>query len=175
MDTVHRTQAQRALLYQSQAVFEEVRTMQGIAAEEEKDGSRRPVVAYPSSGFSAAKAMPPCMEERLTVRLHKILRSPWAVPPGERYRVIGTVHRGLEFGFLAIARDGGYLQINGSVVQPLNREHVNAAIGGISHFPAARSMDNPAMERPMGPVTVVRKRRRIPADADVALMPVGLP
>jgi hypothetical protein len=81
----------------------------------------------------------------------------------------------MEFGFLAIARDGGYLQINGSVVQPLNREHVNAAIGGISHFPAARSMDNPAMERSTGPVTVVRKRRRIPADADVALMPVGLP
>ena len=100
------------------------------------------------------------VEERVTVRLHKVLRSPWAAPPGERYRVIGTVHRGMEFGFLAIARDGGYLQINGSVVQPLNRKDIDAAIGGVAHFPVA------------GPVTVVRKRRRIPADADVSLTPV---
>jgi hypothetical protein len=61
------------------------------------------------------------MDERLTVRLHKILRAPWAIPPVEHYRVIGTVHRGMEFGFLAIARNGAYLQVNGSVVQRLNR------------------------------------------------------
>lgn len=117
-------------------------------------------------------------DERLTVRLHKVLRSPWAVPPGERYRVIGTVHRGMEFGFLAIARDGGYLQVNGSVVQPLNREAVNAAIGGISHLPSCRVTDAPAMpaaERPAAPVTVVRKKRRIPPDAALGLMPVAMP
>jgi hypothetical protein len=96
-------------------------------------------------------------------------------PPGERYRVIGTVHRGMEFGFLAVARNGGYLQVNGSVVQPLNREDVDAAIGSIAHFPAARPVDTRALERPAGPVTVIRKRRRIPADADTALMPAGLP
>ncbi|WP_411883570.1 hypothetical protein [Polaromonas sp. YR568] len=115
------------------------------------------------------------MDERLTVRLHKILRAPWAVPPGERYRVIGTVHRGMEFGFLAVARNGGYLQVNGSVVQALNREDVNAAIGSISHFPASRPMDGPAIERATEPVTVIRKRRRIPADAGTALVPAGLP
>ncbi|WP_411878373.1 hypothetical protein [Polaromonas sp. YR568] len=115
------------------------------------------------------------MDERLTVRLHKILRAPWAVPPGERYRVIGTVHRGMEFGFLAVARNGGYLQINGSVVQPLNREDVDAAIGSISHFPAARPVDATAMEQPAGAVMVIRKRRRIPADAGIALMPAGSP
>ena len=113
------------------------------------------------------------VEERVTVRLHKVLRSPWAAPPGERYRVIGTVHRGMEFGFLAIARDGGYLQINGSVVQPLNRKDIDAAIGGVAHFPVAGPVGSPAMERPGGPVTVVRKRRRIPADADVSLRPIG--
>lgn len=115
-------------------------------------------------------------DERLTVRLHKILRSPWAVPPGDRYRVIGTVHRGMEFGFLAIARDGGYLQINGSVVQPLNREDVNAAIGGIARFPVPRIMNAtaiPATEQPAGAVTVVHKKRRVPANAGVALMPAG--
>lgn len=114
------------------------------------------------------------IDERLTVRLHKILRAPWAVPPGERYRVIGTVHRGMEFGFLAIARDGGYLQVNGSVVQPLNRKDVDAAIGSTGYLPAAGLMSSPAMERPAGPVTVIHKRKRIPADAGVAQMPAGL-
>ena len=148
--------------------------MQGID-EEKKSRVQRPFVARAGFDVSPVQAEPPCMDERLTVRLHKILRSPWAVPPGERYRVIGTVHRGMEFGFLAVARNGGYLQINGSVVQALNREDVDAAIGGIAHFPAVGPMDTPSMERPAGPVTVVRKKRRIPADADIALMPAGLP
>lgn len=114
------------------------------------------------------------IDERLTVRLHKILRAPWAVPPGERYRVIGTVHRGMEFGFLALARDGGYLQINGSVVQPLNRKDVDAAIGSTGYFPAIGLVSTPAIGQPAGPVTVIRKRKRIPADAGAARMPVGL-
>ena len=148
--------------------------MQGID-EAEKSSAQRPFEACAGLGVGPVQVEHPCTDERLTVRLHKILRAPWAVPPGERYRVIGTVHRGMEFGFLALARNGGYLQVNGSVVQPLNREDVDAAIGSIAHYPAAVPLDATAMARPAGPVMVIRKRRRIPADADAALMPAGLP
>ena len=148
--------------------------MQGID-EAEKSSAQRPFEACAGLGVGPVQVEHPCTDERLTVRLHKILRAPWAVPPGERYRVIGTVHRGMEFGFLAVARSGGYLQVNGSVVQPLNRQDVDAAIGSSSHFPAARPADTAAMERPAGPVMVIRKKRRIPADAAAALMAAGLP
>lgn len=108
------------------------------------------------------------MDERLTVRLHKILRAPWAIPPVDCYRVIGTVHRGMEFGFLAIARDGGYLQVNGSVIQRLNRCDVDAAISSAEHLVAIRPlMQTPAVAA-AEPVTVIRKKRRMPADAGVA-------
>lgn len=120
------------------------------------------------------------MSERLTVRLHKILRAPWAIPPVDSYRVIGTVHRGMEFGFLAIARDGGYLQVNGSVVQRLNRCDVDAAINSAEHLFSARpalpptsplapvSPSTMTMASAAGPVTVIRKKRRTPAEMGVA-------
>ncbi|MFS2034408.1 hypothetical protein ACEN8I_10295 [Polaromonas sp. CT11-55] len=108
------------------------------------------------------------MDERLTVRLHKILRAPWAIPPVDSYRVIGTVHRGMEFGFLAIARDGGYLQVNGSVIQRLNRGDVEAAICSAEHLFATRPVQTPVAANVAGPVTVIRKKRRTPAEADFA-------
>lgn len=122
------------------------------------------------------------MDDRLTVRLHKILRAPWAIPPVDTYRVIGTVHRGMEFGFLAISRDGAYLQVNGSVVQRLNRGDVDAAISSAEHLFAVRpfqafasasasasaSAPAPEIASATGPVTVIRKKRRVPADAAVA-------
>jgi len=108
------------------------------------------------------------MDERLTVRLHKILRAPWAIPPVDSYRVIGTVHRGMEFGFLAIARDGGYLQVNGSVIQRLNRGDVEAAICSAEHVFATRPVQTPVAANVAGPVTVIRKKRRTPAEADFA-------
>jgi hypothetical protein len=108
------------------------------------------------------------MSDRLTVRLHKILRSPWAVPPVDYYRVIGTVHRGMEFGFLAIAHDGCYLQVNGSVVQTLNRADVDAAICSAEHLGVVRPVHTPAPSHPAAPVTVVRKKRRASADVGVA-------
>ncbi|SDM55793.1 hypothetical protein [Polaromonas sp. JS666] len=108
------------------------------------------------------------MDERLTVRLHKILRAPWAIPPVEHYRVIGTVHRGMEFGFLAIARNGAYLQVNGSVVQRLNRGDVDAAISSAEQLFAARPVQASSAGSVAGPVTVIRKKRRTPADTGVA-------
>lgn len=117
------------------------------------------------------------MDDRLTVRLHKILRAPWAIPPVDTYRVIGTVHRGMEFGFLAISRDGAYLQVNGSVIQRLNRGDVDAAISSAEHLFAVRpfqaltsasaSAPAPEMANATGPVTVTRKKRRMLADAAV--------
>jgi hypothetical protein len=102
-----------------------------------------------------------CMDDRLTVRLHKILRAPWAVPPSDCYRVI-------EFGFLAITREGCYLQVNGSVVQRLNRADVDAAIYSAEHLYAARPAQAFAPAHPAEPVTVIRKKRRTPTDAGVA-------
>jgi hypothetical protein len=107
------------------------------------------------------------MDDRLTVRLHKILRAPWAVPPVDFYRVIGTVHRGMEFGFLAIARDGSYLQVNGSVVQRLNHVDVDAAIRTVEYLRSARPMQPAPLEPAAGAVEIVRKRRRIPVAADL--------
>lgn len=134
--------------------------MQGIASEENTAGSRRDTPA-PFNGET-------CMDGRLTVRLHKILRAPWAIPPVDFYRVIGTVHRGMEFGFLAIARDGGYVQVNGSVVQRLNRADVDAAICSAEHLFVARPVQAPLVPRPAGPVTVIHKKRRTPTGAGVA-------
>jgi hypothetical protein len=108
------------------------------------------------------------MDERLTVRLHKIQRSPWAIPPVDCYRVIGTVHRGMEFGFLALARDGRYLQVNGSVIQPLNQEDVIAAIRTVERLRPSGPISAPPPGPPAGPVMVFHKRRRIPAEADAA-------
>jgi len=110
------------------------------------------------------------MDDRLTVRLHKILRAPWAIPPVDSYRVIGTVHRGMEFGFLAIARDGGYLQVNGSVIQRLDRSDVDAAISSAGYLSALRPAHLPvaAVASMAGTVTVTHKKRRMPADTSLA-------
>jgi|GEM_PF-736600 len=141
--------------------------MQGIASDTTPPASlnaagRHPAPA-PGYGYGGTRT-----DERLTVRLHKILRAPWAIPPVDSYRVIGTVHRGMEFGFLAIARDGSYLQVNGSVVQRLNRGDVDAAISNAEHMCVIRPVQAPAPVTPAGPVTVIRKKRRVPADAELA-------
>lgn len=101
------------------------------------------------------------MRELLTVRLGVSLRTPWAIPPSE-YGVIGNVYRGMEFGFLAIAPGGVYVQVNGSAVQPLNQDDVNAAIC------AERLRAAKPCEQPIEPVVTVRKRRRIPATEGAA-------
>jgi hypothetical protein len=88
----------------------------------------------------------------------------------------------MEFGFLAIARDGGYLQVNGSVIQRLNRGDVDAAIHCAEQMSSARPVLPPTstltpvspsamtmtMASAAGPVTVIRKKRRTPADIGVA-------
>lgn len=94
------------------------------------------------------------MDKYLTVRLRGALRAPWAYfPPG--YHVIGTVYRGMEFGFLAVTGCGAYLRINGSVVQALNRGEVIAAMRNAECLLAARCVEQSAE-----PVVVVRKSRR---------------
>jgi hypothetical protein len=157
--------------------------MQEIATEKSTADLRR---GTPASAIAAGESDAvrhqnkggSCTSERLTVRLHKILRAPWAIPPVDSYRVIGTVHRGMEFGFLAISREGSYLQVNGSVVQRLNRCDVDAAINIAEHLSTARPVQvanlgpisSPAMAAASsaGPVTVIRKKRRTPADTGIA-------
>lgn len=49
-----------------------------------------------------------------------------AVHPGFQY--LGRVQRGMEVGALAITPDGDYVQVNGSVVTPLNSSRVQSAL-----------------------------------------------
>lgn len=96
------------------------------------------------------------MDKYLTVRLRGALRTPWAYfPPG--YHVIGTVYRGMEFGFLAVTGCGTYLRINGSVVETLNRGEVVAAMRN-----AERLLETRYVEQAVEPVVIVRKSRRLP-------------
>ncbi|WP_157158247.1 hypothetical protein [Delftia sp. Cs1-4] len=73
---------------------------------------------------------------------------------GPQVRLLGVVQRGLETGALALLPDGVYAQVNGDIVQPLNRAQVEAALrcAGMA-FEAPR----PASA---GQPTVIVKRRR---------------
>lgn len=101
--------------------------------------------------------MAECVNELLTVRLYRSVRTPWTYcQPG--YRIIGTVYRGMEFGLLAIAEAGGYVRANGFLIQPLDRGEVDAAIRAFYSRLAARPV-----EQSVEPIVTVRKSRRIPA------------
>jgi hypothetical protein len=99
----------------------------------------------------------------IIVKLRVPLRLPWAVPP-EDIRVLGTVHRGMEFGFLAKTAFGEYVQINGSTTQRLNFAQVEQArreASGIARMQGGRA---PGTARPAAAppsVVTVRKKRRV--------------
>jgi hypothetical protein len=102
------------------------------------------------------------MSELLTVRLHKCLRTPWAVAPSGCH-IVGTVYCGMEFGFLVAAAGGAYLRVNGSVTQWLDRDEVLAAIRCAQRVQAARPMEAQPLGPPAEAVTVRHKKRRVPA------------
>lgn len=100
------------------------------------------------------------------------MRLPWAVPP-EDIRVLGTVHRGMEFGFLAKTALGEYVQINGSTMQRLNFAQVEQArreASGTSRIQGDRAPGTarPAVAAPS--VVTVRKKRKVLTPA--LLLPV---
>lgn len=102
------------------------------------------------------------MASPLIVHLGPRLNLPWLVAPEDGCRVIGEVSRGQEMGQLAVTQDGQYVQVNGSVVQPLNSSRVEAALRK-----AARQQNMtlqevlPRKPQATAPVVIVRKKRRI--------------
>lgn len=74
--------------------------------------------------------------------------------------MLGTVQRGLEIGALARTESGDYLQVNGDILQPLNKSRIETAL---------RKMQPPAPKRrpvtgpTTTPVVTIKRRRIIPA------------
>ena len=63
------------------------------------------------------------MSKELTIRLDTNLSMFTAVPhPGFQY--LGRIERGMEVGALALTPQGEYVQVNGSVVTPLNASKI---------------------------------------------------
>jgi hypothetical protein len=93
--------------------------------------------------------------------------------PDHGVKIIGTVHRGAEFGYLALSPAGEYMQVNGSVTRVLNASKVRAAIRS-AEGPRGRqrpTFQRPTFQRSAAPperppaVVIVRKKRRVLAAA----------
>ena len=75
--------------------------------------------------------------------------------------LLGVVQRGMHIGALARLPDGSFVQVNGDVIQPLNRSQVETALRKAS-VPTERSMAAPAampVSTDAVPVTIKRRRR----------------
>ncbi len=80
----------------------------------------------------------------------------------KEFKVIGIVRMGMEFGLLATTSAGNYVRVNGSQVDSLNNEAVEAAIalartsGRGESYAMSRSSS-----QVVAPTVIVRKRRRL--------------
>ncbi len=74
--------------------------------------------------------------------------------------MLGTVQRGMQIGALVRLADGSYAQVNGDVIEVLNKSKVEFVLG-----PTARRELNPTYsiptQAPSTAVVVIKKRRRI--------------
>ena len=75
--------------------------------------------------------------------------------------MIGEVSRGQEMGQLAITPDGQYVQVNGSMVQPLNTSRVLAALRKAARQQNVNLQELVQPKVQAAPVVIVRKKRRI--------------
>lgn len=73
--------------------------------------------------------------------------------------LIGVVERGMQIGALARLPDGSFVQVNGDVVQPLNRSQVENALR--TARPVRRSTGHPSSSVAPAPPVVIIKRRRV--------------
>ena len=108
------------------------------------------------------------MSKDLTIRLDNFSMFTMGVHPGFQY--IGRVQRGMEVGALALTPEGAYVQVNGSIVTPLNTSKVLATLRklpGHGRLPqpgsAALGLEDylpqvPA--QPPAPVPVIVKRKK---------------
>ncbi len=80
------------------------------------------------------------------------------------FRLLGRISRVGQFGALAQATDGGYVQINGDHVVPLNRSQVEYALR-IAQRREESALRAPERRAPSVVPTVTIKRRRVIAPA----------
>ena len=84
----------------------------------------------------------------------------------KEFKVIGIVRMGMEFGLLATTAAGNYVRVNGSLIEALNNEVVEAAIAVARTSGRGESY---AMTRSsakvVAPTVIVRKRRRLLGEA----------
>lgn len=76
--------------------------------------------------------------------------------------LLGVVERGMQIGALARLADGSFVQLNGDVMQPLNRSQVEKALrhARLVQSPNACRSSSPA---PVRPVIVLKRRRTFTA------------
>jgi len=103
-----------------------------------------------------------CVDEFLTIRLRQALRTPWGLFSARALRDRDRVSR-VGVWFLAKTQHGSYVRINGSLIQPLDRGEVLAALRVAQRSRAARYLKQPA-----DPRVTVRKSWRISGPEDVA-------
>ncbi len=101
------------------------------------------------------------MSPPLIVHLGPRLSLPWLVAPETGCRVIGEVSRGQEMGQLAITPEGQYVQVNGSMIQPLNTSRVQAALRKAARQQNVNLQELVQPKVQAAPVVIVRKKRRI--------------
>lgn len=104
------------------------------------------------------------MAKQLLVKFGLTL--PCTAAPDSALRIIGTVHQGSGFGYLAMSPAGDYLQVNGSVTRTLNAAKVRAAISkaeGLLRGPKPQTWLR--RTQPQSPVVIVRKKRRVPLES----------
>eukprot|EP01034_Spumella_vulgaris_P044982 gene44982-55990_t len=101
------------------------------------------------------------MSPPLMFHLGPRLSLPWLVAPEDGCRIIGEVTRGQEMGQLAITPDGQYVQVNGSMVQPLNASRVLAALRKAARQQNVNLQELMPRAPQAAPVVIVRKKRRI--------------
>lgn len=75
-------------------------------------------------------------------------------------RLLGRISRQGQFGALAVASDGSYLQINGDHVTPINRSQVEYALR-IATKKMARVQSQQRAREPRPATVVSFKRRRV--------------
>lgn len=78
----------------------------------------------------------------------------------EGMQMLGTIQRGMQIGALAKLEDGNYAQVNGDIIEVLNKSRVEFALQSAT---GAQPPSAPAVEapKPPPPTVVIKKRRRL--------------
>jgi hypothetical protein len=79
--------------------------------------------------------------------------------PRDAMNFLGTVQRGMQIGALASLADGGYAQVNGDIVEPLNKSRIEHALRAATGTRRGEPLVN--VRRPSTAVVTVKKKRRI--------------